>query len=518
MAKSSTPSFILELPLVVQPEQARVLIGRFEAGRRLFNATLNDALKTLDLMRQSKLWQAARLLPLKSKDRNKAFSACNKQFEFTEYDIQSIATKHKNAAGFDDRMSANETQKIGTRVFNAVKEYALGKRGRPRFKGKNRPLHSLEGKNNVAGIRWDKSTATVSWGKGFVLPVILPTVAKDPYLHAALASETKYCRMVWRMENDKQRWFVQLVQKGNAPAKYEFLSSGQTVGLDIGPSTVAIVADDAVALEKFAPSVDQPWKEMRVLQRAQDRSRRDCNPDNFNADGTAKNSARKWIKSSRYVARQTRLSEVERKLSAGRKRDHGELANKILGLGNCIQTEKLSYKGWQKNFGRSAKVRASGMFVSLLIRKAESAGGKVVELNTRTLKMSQYDHITQTCTKKPLSQRWHNLGGTSEVVQRDCYSAFLAKNVTENQHNSSRLEQSWAAAKLLLRRVGLCKEQSASGKAFVVPTVVIPSERIARQRRLVCGLNQDVVAEMRELGNPANACFQNPPDKSVGMV
>jgi len=314
MAKSSTPSFILELPLVVQPEQARVLIGRFEAGRRLFNATLNDALKTLDLMRQSKLWQAARLLPLKSKDRNKAFSACNKQFEFTEYDIQSIATKHTNAAGFDDRMSANETQKIGTRVFNAVKEYALGKRGRPRFKGKNRPLHSLEGKNNVAGIRWDKSTATVSWGKGFVLPVILPTIAKDPYLHAALASETKYCRMVWRMENDKQRWFVQLVQKGNAPAKYEFLSSGQTVGLDIGPSTVAIVADDAVALEKFAPSVDQPWKEMRVLQRAQDRSRRDCNPDNFNADGTAKNSARKWIKSSRYVARQTRLSEVERKL------------------------------------------------------------------------------------------------------------------------------------------------------------------------------------------------------------
>jgi hypothetical protein len=497
MPKISTPSFVLNLPLVVQPEQSRVMKGRFEAGRRLFNATLNDALKTLDFMRQSKVWQAAKLMP-KGVLRNKAFAACNKQFKFTEYDIQSIATGHKNAAGFDDRLGAHETQKIGTRVFNAVKEYAFGKRGRPRFKGKHRPLHSLEGKNNVAGIRWDKDTATVSWGKGFVLPVILPTKSKDPYLHAALASETKYCRMVWRMEKGHQRWFVQLVQKGNAPAKYDFLSSGQTVGLDIGPSTVALVADDAVALETFAPSVEQPWKKMRVLQRLQDRSRRACNPDNFNANGTAKKGARKWVKSGRYTARQTQLFELERKLAAGRKRDHGELANKILGLGNCIQTEKLSYKGWQKNFGRSAKVRASGMFVLLLIRKAESAGGKVVELNTRALKMSQYDHITQACTKKALSKRWHDLGSSGEVVQRDCYSAFLAKNVTENQHNPSRLEQSWAAAKLLLQRVGLCKEQSASGKAFVVPTVVIPSERIARQKRFVRGHSQDAVAAMRE--------------------
>lgn len=518
MPKPSTPSFVLELPLVVQPKQARVMAGRFEAGRRLFNATLGDSLKALDLMRQSKLWQNVRALPLKTKDRSQAFKNCNKQFKFTEYDVQTIATAHKNAAGFNDRLGAHETQKIGTRVFNAVKEYAFGKRGRPRFKGALRPLHSLEGKSNVAGIRWDKDTATVSWGKGFVLPVILPTKLKDPYLHAALVSKTKYCRMVWRMEKGVKRWFVQLVQKGNAPAKYEFLSSGQTVGLDIGPSTIAIVADEAVALEIFAPSVVQPWKQMRVLQRAQDRSRRTCNPANFNANGTAIKGSRKWVKSARYAARQTQLSELERTLAAGRKRDHGELVNKILGLGNLIQTEKLSYKGWQKNFGRSAKARASGMFVSLLIRKAESAGGKVVELNTRTLKMSQYDHITQTCTKKPLSKRWHDLADSGEVVQRDCYSAFLAKNVTENQHNPSRLEISWAAAKPLLRRVGLCKEQSASGKAFVVPTAAIPSEQIARLRKFVRSHGRDVVAAMREPGYPANACLQNPPDLSVGMV
>ena len=82
------------------------------------------------------------------------------------------------------------------------------------------------------------------------------------------------------MERARRRWFVQLVQAGVAPAKYEFMSAGQVVGLDIGPSTVAVVGDEAVALERFAPSVEQPWVRMRVLQRAQERSRRATNPGN----------------------------------------------------------------------------------------------------------------------------------------------------------------------------------------------------------------------------------------------
>lgn len=113
-------------------------------------------------------------------------------------------------------------------------------------------------------------------------------------------------------------------------------------------------------LERFAPSVDQPWQEMRVLQRAQDRSRRAMNPQHYaeNApktrrkradNGSVKKGPKRWAKSSRYTARQFKLQELERCLAAGRKRDHGELANKIVGLGTQVQTEKLSYKGWQKS-------------------------------------------------------------------------------------------------------------------------------------------------------------------------
>ena len=153
------------------------------------------------------------------------------------------------------------------------------------------------------------------------------------------------------------------------------------------------------------------------------------------------------------------------------------------------------------------------MFVSLLIRKAESAGGKVVELNTWKLKMSQYDHITEVCTKKPLSQRWHALAGSNLLVQRDCYSAFLARNVIENQHKPSRLREDWATAEPLLRRAGLCVEQSGSVERKRSPTVEfkpLPSDRIARQRRFVHGHAQDVVVARRESANPMQAAFRTP--------
>jgi len=520
MARAPKPTFITELPLVASLGQDAAMQARFEASRQIFNAVLGDGLKALALMRESKAWAAAKAMPKgepnsdERKARSAAYKACNQQHGFTEYALQALATGHKNAAGFADRLGAHETQKIASRVFASLQEFSFGKRGRPRFKGKHRPLHSMEGKSNAAGPRWHADTATVSWGKGFVMSVALPTKTKDPYLHACLQAKTKYCRIVWRMQQGKRRWFVQLVQDGVAPAKYELLCSGQVVGLDIGPSTVAVVGDHAVGLEQFAHSVEQPWKAMRVLQRAQDRSRRATNPDRFNPDGTAKRGASKgWVRSSRYRARQARLQDIERKLAEARKRDHGHLANKILGLGNVIQTEKLSHKGLQKNYGHSAKVRAYGTFVSLLTRKAESAGGKVVELNTWALKMSQYDHQTGVCTKKPLSQRWHALGMSNTLVQRDCYSAWLAKNVIEDQHKPSQLREDWATAEPLLRRAGLCVEQSGSGERLRLPTVEfhpLPSDRIARRKRFVRGHAGDAVAAKREPRNPSQSAFRTP--------
>lgn len=514
MKRAGTPTFVLTLPLVVKPREDRTLIGRFEVGRRLCNATLGETLRRYGLLKQSKAWQRTRTLGDK-KERSGEFKRLSKEAGFTPAATITFARTCKNEAGWKDRIGSNVAQRIAEQVFAAVQQYAFGKRGRPRFKGPNRPLHSLEATTNTANIIWKAETGCVEFGD-LTLPAMLPSQTQDPYLHQALARRTKYCRVLWRNVSGVRRWFVQLMQEGVAPAKHH-VTEGALVGLDIGPSTIAVVGDDSASLVKFCDSVVQPWKATRRLQRAMDRSRRATNPLRFNANGTWK-KGQKFTPSKRYTQLRTEHAEVERKLAAERKRAHGELANQILGLGNIIQSETLSYIAFQKNYGKSVKVRAPGMFVEQLRRKAESAGGGLVDLHTWALKMSQYDHITQLCTKKPLSQRWHVLGDGSGVVQRDIYSAFLARCVMSNSHHPSHIEVMWAAQKPVLMQTGWLRSEPAKIEPSGKITVFAPSERVVCKRGLAIGHGRDAVVARREPGDPDGFALRTPRSFSRGEV
>lgn len=507
MPRASTKSFIAELAVVALPRDEKAALARFEAGRRIVNAVLGEAMRRLDLMRESKAWQHARTL--NGKERSAAFQQCRKDYDFSEYALHAFATQCKNAAHFDDRLGANETQKLASRVFAAVKEYSLGKRGRPRFKGKSRPLHSIEGKTNATGLRWKPDVGAVVWGD-LTLFAKLPPSGKDAWLAAALERRTKYVRLVWRMVGGQRRWFAQLVQEGEAPRKYE--APDAVVGIDIGPSTVAVVGATSAAVVPLAREVEQPWREARKLQRAMDRSRRAMNPDAFNADGTCKRGAKIEHRSKHYEALREQLAEVERKLAATRKCAHGRLANQVLAQARTIQAETLSYVAFQRAFGRSVKVRAPGMFIDMLRRKAENAGGELVELATWRLKLSQYDHVSRTYEKKPLSQRWHALGDGSGVVQRDIYSAFLAQQCAGDELHPSQVDEAWAAAKPLLGRAGWYRGECASVASVLATAPALPTpERIVRQRRQAVGHARDAVAARREPASPDGvSAFRTP--------
>ena len=506
MKRTATPTFVLTIPLVVKPGEDRILIGRMEAGRRLYNATLGEALRRHSLLKQSKDWQYARTIADK-KERGVEFKRLSKEAGFTSADMITFARHCKNEAGWKDRLGSNVTQRIAEQVFAAMQQYSFGKRGRPRFKGASRPLHSLEATTNAANISWKPEAGCIEFGD-LTLPAMLPSKTQDPYMHQALTGKTKYCRVLWRNVNGARRWYVQLMQEGVAPAKHA-ISEGSVVGLDIGPSTIAIVGDDSASLVKFCDTVVQLWKETRRLQRAMDRSKRATNPQCFNANGTWK-KGQKFTPSKRYTAIRTEYAEVERKLAAERKRAHGELANQILGLGNVIQSETLSYIAFQKNYGKSVKVRAPGMFVEQLRRKAESAGGKLIDLHTWSLKMSQYDHTTKVCTKKPLSQRWHVLGDGSGVVQRDVYSAFLARCVMSNTHHPSHITEMWAAQKPVLLQTGWMRSEPAKIEPSGKITVAIPLEQVVCDRGFAAGHGRDAVVERREPGDPSGFALRTP--------
>jgi hypothetical protein len=212
------------------------------------------------------------------------------------------------------------------------------------------------------------------------------------------------------------------------------------------------VGETQAGLFNLAPSVTQPWKEVRRIERAMDRSRRATNPDNYQANGAVRTGSKKWVRSEGYLRRLDRQQELERVLAAGRKKDHGKLQNSILRIGIPV-LEKLSYLSFQKNFGRSAKVRGSGMFVSGLKRKAENAGGKVREFLTRYTRCSQIC-LCGVVEKKPLSQRMHSCA-CGVKAQRDLFSAFLGRFAFEDKDGRERLDvrranQAWPGMDNLL--------------------------------------------------------------------
>ena len=144
--RTSTSSYIVELPLRVNDQQNRFLKQAFEFGRTLYNATLGTALGRLQRMRETKEWREARDMS-KGRDRTKAFNAIHKSFGLTEFGLVTIANDHRKASGRND-IGAHEAQNIGKTVWRALQRHMFQKAGRPRFKSFRRGLNSIEGTNN----------------------------------------------------------------------------------------------------------------------------------------------------------------------------------------------------------------------------------------------------------------------------------------------------------------------------------------------------------------------------------
>ena len=87
-----------------------------------------------------------------------------------------------------------------------------------------------------------------------------------------------------------------------------------------------------------------------------------------------------------------------------RKQLHGRDTNLILQLASSIKTEKLSYKAFQKMFGKSIARKAPSKFLKMLKQKIESQGGEFREFPTT---LQNYLRPVTVMQKKTLKERWH---------------------------------------------------------------------------------------------------------------
>jgi len=448
LAKSKTPSFITEIKLKVSSEQERELLARFQAGRQLYNNCLNEAIKRMELLKNSDAYKQAKKMP-KGKPRIDAFKEAKKQYRYSEYDLHSYAaTVAKKSKWIADKVDSTVQQKLATRAFAASEKVLFGIALSVRYKVPTR-FRSMEGKSNKTGIRWKDSQLV--WGN-LVLDTIIPE--EDLILAYGLNSPIKYLRILWRELNGKRRWFAQLVCEGKPFVKLQNYISNGTIGVDLNVSNIAFVADNQAGLLPFAESVPTFECEIKTIQRSMERSRRATNSDNYNPDslakkgsrvikkkGTIKKGKRKWHKSQKYLRLARKKRELERRKTACAKSQNRRLVNEILRHGKHIKTENVSVKGWQKRYGKAIGAKSPGFFMSELIRKAENADGSIIKFSCQKTALSQI-HLDGSRIKKSLSHRVHH-DLTGIEMHRDLFSAFLARYVDRDTLSLHSAQVEW---------------------------------------------------------------------------
>ena len=494
MSKPRKSCHTVEFPLTVTEADRHRLERRFAAANTLYNGVLQDALRALDACRKEPAWDAAR--KLKGKNRTEAFKAVRHARGLTLSALARAMRTMRSGCWIEDHLESRLGDVLVAQVLRTIDRHLFEGAGRPRFRAQD-DLRSVSA-NKHSPIRLLGSPVdglAVHWG-GLVLAVRRNEFSSSE-LHS-LGCKRLYCRIVRHASGRAEpatpwRYAVQLVVEGK-PYVHRPRAAYGMVGIDFGPGTVATMFRDAEGdpepeVIHLAHEVDIDEAAIRLGKRHLDRSRRASNPDCFDTAGRCIKRPRK--RSRRYERERARQRRREARAARHRRNCHGRDTNRILTAAVNIRTEDHGARGFAGLWGKSLGRKAPGLFVSELKRKALDVGGSVIEIDCRKARLSQLDHTSGTCTKKPLSQRWHALADGSGFVQRDLYSAFLASHCdAEGVLDSTGAERHW--------REGVCNrlvrptaaEAAAVGKAARAPGLG-PKRRLraATPRRRQSGLD-----------------------------
>ena len=465
--------FVLELPLLVEKYQADILNKRYEQLRQLYNYIQGKLLRQYRYYEQTKEFQACKTFKEK-KDffRSHPFHindilGSNKgllDITFDEYGINGFVEKlvqksvgpGKNYAdlGFTtnilDHLSASiwrawdrmlydyQAKHISFKKYGELDSFSSRRkvvRGKVYFSGMELHLDTMELSIKMNGKQGNNA-------KFITLPILHNPKHADYEMMALKGGldSVKVVKVVRRQVRGQYKYYLQMSIEGEKPQKGRTLGKGN-VGIDLGPTTVAVSSENIVSIDKLAAKCDNIQQEITILARKIDRSRRANNPQNFNEDGTIKRGIKLvWNDSKRYKALRREMAELQRKQAALRKQQHIDRANALLKEGDTFIVENNQISGWtrraketkvnektgknqkKKRFGKSIANHAPSMFITILENKVNSLGGKVVKVDTQNA-ASQFDFTDNSFTKHELKERNVTLSN-GDTHQRDMFAAF----------------------------------------------------------------------------------------------
>ncbi len=465
--------FVLELPLLVEKYQADILNKRYEQLRQLYNYVQGKLLRQYRYFEQMKEYQVCE----KIREKRDFFKAHPFQINetlkgnktpfkvsFDEYSIKGFVEKlaqksvgpnttyadlgfttyildHLGAsiwAAWDKKLYDFKAKRISFKKYGELDSFSSRRKlvgGKVYFSGMELHLDTME-----LAI---KMNGKVGKNAKFITLKMLHNPKHAEYEMWALkggVDSVKVVKVVRRLVRSQYKYYVQLTIEGEKPQKGRTLGMGN-VGIDLGPTTVAVSGENVVSIDKLASKCDNIQEEITRLSRKIDRSRRANNPQNFNEDGTIKRGIKLvWKDSKRYKELRRELAELRRKQAAIRKQQHIERANALLKEGDTFIVENNPVKAWsakkketkidektgkyksKKGYGKSVGNHAPAMFVDILENKVKSLGGRFERVETQNA-ASRFDFTDGSLTEHDRSERAITLSN-GDTHQRDMLAAF----------------------------------------------------------------------------------------------
>lgn len=486
--RAQTPSYVVSTKVLLSESIIKRLEKSFRISNSAYNEVLSFGLKRFEALKQNSEYQEllearrpaveklAALKKAKKKDKvlskqvknyNDALFELRKAYGLTEFELHKyLAQQRKKPCSPYQQFNAGEIQVIGTQAYKTLEKvlfYQI-KPHKVRFRSKLDLDVSFRNRVNTTGTRLEPSDKKDIAYRLYIHKastfVDIPVKAFNKYQQMSLlrSEKIKYVQIIRKTIRGKKVYYLQIVCQGFPPSKTT--KGNSVVGIDPGISTVAFASPSEVALVDLVPK-NITWKEkhLKRLDQRIERSRRTNNPECYKENGTIKKGARFKRPSNRQVRLRNRQCKVYRSLSEERKKLQGQLVARLVSQASIIRIEELGVKGLQKRsqdirinpktnrlyskkrFGKAIFRAAPGSFRAALETRASQLGIEFEIISPKDVRPSQYNHITQTFEKKPLSTRVYDLSDEYTGVQRDLYSAFLIGHVENGHYQQEQLNQ-----------------------------------------------------------------------------
>lgn len=454
--------FAVSIKIKTETYQEYKLNKDYYKANRLYNNVVRyvkNKIKDIEKTKQYKnivaLLKDKNASEKKKKELYKEIREIIKYNNLTQYDLEKYA-KIGNLKAFEKSLMSQMVQVLVSELYKSIEGYFFkGTKIRYRKFGHTNTLSS---KTANCTILFNRNSNSFRYQK--MLFKLKDIRDKDYYLKEALDNEVVLCKIVRKAIKNKYVYYLQIVLRGLPPKK--IVRGTGNLGIDQGTSTIAYYKDDLIGFIELAPDIKKYNKEIAKLQRELSRKMYFNNIENYNDDGTIKKGS-KMYRSNNYMKTLFKLKDVYRRKTAYVQEEHNKLTNFLLSNCDTIIKETLDFKALQKRtkgkavrqnkkstvkdkngnkkqvykfkrkkrYGKSLNNHSPGYLNSQIIKKAEEIGVKIIPVDMKKFRASQYCHDTDTYVKSELSERFKIIDG--EKVQRDLYSSFLMYNYKDEK-------------------------------------------------------------------------------------